>query len=279
MNKADVSAGRRERQDTMKVYEIVSVKRNSKGEITDEWQKLATFDKAESDKRWKDISDREDHEYREWSEFSSSESEIAEYEDLDSVDEITPNTALGYGSGYNLVTDEPSSPAPNAKATSPEPSQPEYPSYPSYDSMGFSEIRSHSAGYAVMFENGSPVGYGMEASDSATQRDIDNADDYLGESDTRLCRAADGMLYKVVGDKYTSVKVWARVELIPDHGKRLADIREYKGTLKYLSEKTGIPAQNISRLETGARDVRKASGETLLRLAEALDVTMEELVK
>lgn len=275
MNNADVSAGRRERQDTMKVYEIVSVKRNSKGEITDEWQKLATFDKAEADKRWKDISDREDHEYREWSEFSSSESEIAEYENLDTVDEITPNTALSYGSGYNLVTDEPSSPAPNAKAASPEPAQPEY---TSYDSMGFSEIRSHSAGYAVMFKNGSPVGYGMEASD-ATQRDIDNADDYLGESDARLCRAADGMMYKVVGDKYTSVKVWARVKLIPDHGKRLADIREYKGTLKYLSEKTGIPAQNISRLETGARDVRKASGETLLKLAEALGVTMEELVR
>lgn len=276
MNKADVSAGRRERKYTMKVYEIVSVKRDSKGNITDEWQKLATFDKAEADKRWSEISDREDHEYREWSEFSSSESEIAEYEDLDTVDDITPNTALGYGSGYNLVTDEPSAPAPVAKATSPEPSQPDY---PSYADMGFSKIRSHSAGYAVMFENGSPVGYGMEASDSATQRDIDNADDYLGESDVRLCRAADGMMYKVVGDEYTSVKVWARVELIPDHGKRLADIREYKGTLKYLSEKTGIPAQNISRLETGARDVRKAAGETLLKLAEALDVTMEELVR
>lgn len=276
MNKADVSAGRRERKYTMKVYEIVSVKRDSKGNITDEWQKLATFDKAEADKRWSEISDREDHEYREWSEFSSSESEIAEYEDLDTVDDITPNTALGYGSGYNLVTDEPSAPAPVAKATSPEPSQPDY---PSYADMGFSKIRSHSAGYAVMFENGSPVGYGMEASDSATQRDIDNADDYLGESDVRLCRAADGMMYKVVGDEYTSVKAWARVELIPDHGKRLADIREYKGTLKYLSEKTGIPAQNISRLETGARDVRKASGETLLKLAEALDVTMEELVR
>ncbi|MBP0983111.1 MAG: helix-turn-helix transcriptional regulator [Oscillospiraceae bacterium] len=260
----------------MKVYEIVSVKRDSKGNITDEWQKLATFDKAEADKRWNDISDRENHEYREWSEFNSSESEIADYEDLDTVDDITPNTALGYGSGYNLVTDEPSAPAPVAKATSHEPSQPDY---PSYDSMGFSEIRSHSAGYAVIFENGSPAGYGMEASDSATQRDIDNADDYFGESDARLCRAADGMMYKVVGDKYTSVNVWARVELISDHGKRLAHIREYKGTLKYLSEKTGIPAQNISRLETGARDVRKASGETLLKLAEALDVTMEELVR
>lgn len=146
-----------------------------------------------------------------------------------------------------------------------------------YEEMKFTEIREHSAGYKVIFENGIPKNYGEDISHNASERTIE---DSLFDRDTKLCKGADGKLYKVVGYTGTAVKMWAEVELIPNKGERLKQIREFcAGTLQNAQEKTGIPFQNISRWETGTRDIAKASGEMLLKLAEAFGVTIEELIK
>ncbi len=149
-----------------------------------------------------------------------------------------------------------------------------------YEKMQFTEIRDHSAGYKVVFENGMPKNIDVDISDNASERTIEDFEDSLFDRDTKLCKGADGKLYKVVGYTGTAVKMWAEVELIPNKGERLKQIREFcAGTLQNAQEKTGIPFQNISRWETGTRDIAKASGEMLLKLAEAFGVTIEELIK
>lgn len=149
-----------------------------------------------------------------------------------------------------------------------------------YEEMKFVEVRGHSAGYQAIFENGYPKGYGIEASINATESMIDNDNDSLGDRDTKLCKAADGKLYRVVGNEYTAVKCWEEVELIKDRAERIRDFRDFcVGTLQAAQEKSGVLAQNISKFETGARDIAKASGETLKKIAEAYGVTIEELIK
>lgn len=56
--------------------------------------------------------------------------------------------------------------------------------------------------------------------------------------------------------------------------------RKTKGmTLKKLSEATGMMIKAISRFETGERELKNASAETVLKLAKALGVSVEELIK
>ncbi len=50
-------------------------------------------------------------------------------------------------------------------------------------------------------------------------------------------------------------------------------------TLKQLSEASGIMVKSISRFETGERELKNASAETVLKLAKALGVSVEELIK
>jgi len=60
----------------------------------------------------------------------------------------------------------------------------------------------------------------------------------------------------------------------------LARIRRERGmTQAQLAEATGMPFQAISRLERGAREIGNTRGETLLRLAQALGTTVDELIK
>lgn len=148
-----------------------------------------------------------------------------------------------------------------------------------YEEMGFKQIRDNSAGYQVAFENHLPAGYGSDSPD-ADERQQNSADDELNDSSTPLCRAADGMLYKVVGNKDTVCRVWARAELVPDRGERLKRFRTayHYQTQEMLADQSGIPKPNISRWENGDRDIANATGSVLLRLAKALGVTIEELV-
>lgn len=149
-----------------------------------------------------------------------------------------------------------------------------------YSEMKFVEFREHSAGYQAIFDNGYPRGYGIEASINATESMIENDKDSLGDRDTRICRAADGKLYRVCGNEHTAVKCWEEVELIKDRAERIRDFRDYSvGTLQAAQEKSGVLAQNISKFETGARDIAKASGETLMKISKAYGVTIEELIK
>lgn len=56
--------------------------------------------------------------------------------------------------------------------------------------------------------------------------------------------------------------------------------RKTKGmTLKQLSEASGIMVKSISRFETGERELKNASAETVLKLAKALGVSVEELLE
>lgn len=56
--------------------------------------------------------------------------------------------------------------------------------------------------------------------------------------------------------------------------------RKTKGmTLKQLSEATGMMIKAISRFETGERELKNASAETVLKLAKALGVSVEELLE
>ena len=150
-----------------------------------------------------------------------------------------------------------------------------------YEEMRFIEVREFSAGYRTIFKDGMPANCGSEASNTATEMLIENAADEVHDRDTRLCLSkADGKLYRVVGNEYTAVKCWEEVELNPNRPERLKDFRDFAvGTLQNAQDKTGILMQNISKWETGARDIRKANGETLLKLAAAYGVTIEELIK
>lgn len=149
-----------------------------------------------------------------------------------------------------------------------------------YAEMKFVEVRGHSAGYNIVFENGRYKNFGQEISDNASERLIENAREGLGDRDTKLCRAADGKLYKVVGNEQTAAKFWTEVELIENRAERIKEFREFSvGTLQSAQEASGVLFQNISKFETGSRDIRKANGETLLKIAEAYGVTIEELIK
>lgn len=150
-----------------------------------------------------------------------------------------------------------------------------------YKEMRFIEVRDSSAGYSTIFKDGKPANYGEEASTTATEILIENAADEVHNRSTRLCKSeVDGKLYRVVGNEYTAVKCWEEVELNPNRPERLKEFRYYTvSTLQNAQDKTGILLQNISKWETGARDIRKANGDTLLKLAAAYGVTIEELIK
>lgn len=154
-----------------------------------------------------------------------------------------------------------------------------------YNEMNFTKYRNSSYGYRAMFDGYSPVGYGKEVDESAFFDDISmenavsDAVDDLYDGDTPLYRAADGLLYKVYAGRGGAIKVWIRAALLPDRAQRFREFRTGKGPLRELEEKTGIKVQNISKFENGGRDPAKASGEVLLKLAEALGVTIEEIVR
>ena len=60
-------------------------------------------------------------------------------------------------------------------------------------------------------------------------------------------------------------------------GDRLARMRAWRGmSLRELAERTGLKAQNISRIETGDRT--HVRSDTLQRLAEALECTADYLL-
>lgn len=53
-----------------------------------------------------------------------------------------------------------------------------------------------------------------------------------------------------------------------------------KGITKYrLSKSSGVPYTTISDISSGKSRIEKCSGETLYRMAKALDVSMEELLE
>lgn len=154
-----------------------------------------------------------------------------------------------------------------------------------YNEMGFVKIRDNSYGYRAMFDGYTPVGYGKEVNDDdffdrfSMENAVNDAMDSLYDADTPLYRAADGQLYKVNIERCGAVKIWIRAALLPDRAKRFGEFRTGKGTLRELEEKTGIKAQNINKFETGDRDLANASGKILVKLADALGVNVEELIR
>ena len=50
-------------------------------------------------------------------------------------------------------------------------------------------------------------------------------------------------------------------------------------TQKQLAELTGLSQPAIAKIETGINDINNVSGAVLLKLATALDCTIEELLK
>ncbi len=154
-----------------------------------------------------------------------------------------------------------------------------------YNEMGFVKIRDNSYGYRAMFDGYTPVAYGKEVNDDdffdrfSMENAVNDAMDSLYDADTPLYRAADGQLYKVNIERCGAVKIWIRAALLPDRAKRFGEFRTGKGTLRELEEKTGIKAQNINKFETGDRDLANASGKVLLKLADALEINAEELIR
>lgn len=62
-------------------------------------------------------------------------------------------------------------------------------------------------------------------------------------------------------------------------GRTLKELRETKGlTQSELAEKAGVPVGHIQKYETGERDLNKAQGIILLKIAQALDCAIEELI-
>ena len=154
-----------------------------------------------------------------------------------------------------------------------------------YEEMGFTLFRDNSRGYRAMYRDGRPVGSGKEIDHALFDDDIEEenrlmgiVDDLFG-GDTPLYRAADGLLYKVCSRYEGGVRIWIRAGLLPDRAERLREFRKGKGPLRELEEKTGIKSQNISKFENGDRDIVSASGKVLLKLADALGVTVEELIR
>ena len=50
-------------------------------------------------------------------------------------------------------------------------------------------------------------------------------------------------------------------------------------TQQQLSEKSHVTISTLQKLESGTNDIHKAQVDTVLKLARALGVTIEELVK
>ena len=61
---------------------------------------------------------------------------------------------------------------------------------------------------------------------------------------------------------------------------KLKEARERAGlTQKELSERSGVNIRTVQNYEQGYKDINKAQGLSLYKLAEALDVTMEDLIE
>ena len=59
----------------------------------------------------------------------------------------------------------------------------------------------------------------------------------------------------------------------------ISDLLEQKNITKYrLSKVSGVPFTTISEITTGKTKIKNCTGETLYKLAKALDVTMEDLL-
>jgi len=59
----------------------------------------------------------------------------------------------------------------------------------------------------------------------------------------------------------------------------LNDLLEQKNITKYrLSKTSGVPYTTISEITTGKSNIKNCTGDTLYKLAKALDVTIEELL-
>ena len=57
------------------------------------------------------------------------------------------------------------------------------------------------------------------------------------------------------------------------------DLLEQKDITKYkLSKMSGVPFTTVSEITTGKSKIKNCTGDTLYRLAKALDVTMEDLL-
>ena len=154
-----------------------------------------------------------------------------------------------------------------------------------YDEMKFVKFRDNSYGYRAMFDGHIPVGYGKEIDGSSfvdiidEENAVNDVTDDLYDGDTPLYRAADGLLYKVRNGRGGAIKLWIRAALLPERAQRFREFRAGAGSQRELAQKTGIKPQNICALEKGVRDIGKVSGELLFKLADALNVTIEELVK
>lgn len=60
----------------------------------------------------------------------------------------------------------------------------------------------------------------------------------------------------------------------------LKKIRESKGlTQSQLASKSGVNLQMIQKYEQGVKNISNASVSTVLKLAEVLDCSVEELIK
>lgn len=154
-----------------------------------------------------------------------------------------------------------------------------------FEEMKFQLFRENSYGYRVMFKDGLPVGYGCEAdingfaSFEEKEKAVSRADDSLYDGTTPLYKAADGNLYKLLMNGSGSIKVWTRARLLDDKVARFKEIRVNCCTQQELASRTGLKVQSISRLETGERPLENATGKVLLKLADGLGVSVEELLR
>lgn len=153
-----------------------------------------------------------------------------------------------------------------------------------FEEMKFQLFRENSYGYRVMFKDGLPV-YGCEAdingfaSFEEEEKAVSSAEDSLYDGTTPLYKAADGNLYKLLMNGSGSIKVWARARLLDDKAARFKEMRVNCCTQQELASRTGLKVQAISRLETGERPLENATGKVLLKLADGLGVSVEELLR
>ena len=62
--------------------------------------------------------------------------------------------------------------------------------------------------------------------------------------------------------------------------RKLKEARERAGlTQKELSERSGVNLRTVQNYEQGYKDINKAQGLSLYKLAKALNVTMEDLIE
>ncbi|MCL2081759.1 MAG: helix-turn-helix transcriptional regulator [Oscillospiraceae bacterium] len=61
---------------------------------------------------------------------------------------------------------------------------------------------------------------------------------------------------------------------------KLSEVLQEKNMTKYrLSKISGVPFTTVSEITTGKTNIKNCTGETLYKLAKALNVTMEDLVR